>query len=125
MGRGGGGSRAKGGGGGGGAATSSNASAGAQGGGGGIGQKDLEKAFDASPGAKDNFVHLADFRDKLGGTRAQQDAAIRQGQLDGKFTLDPHEGLYNTKRYLENAARYKAAAIPNKHGKVFEYISRR
>lgn len=118
MGRGGGGSRGRGGGGGGGASSPSS--------GGGITPAAMDKAFDASPGAKDNFVTLADFRERLGGTRAEQDAAIRQGRLEGKFTLDTHEGLFNTARYEANRERYRAASVPQPgSSKPFIYISRR
>lgn len=50
-------------------------------------------AFDASPGHRDNFVSLADLRERMGGTRAEQDAAILAAARAGRISLDSHEGL--------------------------------
>lgn len=88
----------------------------------------MDKAFDASRGAKDNQVFLADFRAKLGGTRESQDAAIRQGVRDGKFSLDTHEGLHETTYYRENRDRLRAGSLSQGNRgdtKPYMYISRR
>lgn len=50
------------------------------------------QAFQAAPGANSNFVNMADMRDRLGGTRAEQDVAILQAVRSGKLTLETHEG---------------------------------
>jgi hypothetical protein len=82
----------------------------------------VAKAFDSSPGAaRHNWVSLADLRDRLGGTREQQDRAIRAAVDSNRFTLDTHEG-----RHGPLTDRQIAATIKQRHGeKPFAYIARR
>jgi hypothetical protein len=86
---------------------------------GGITPQTFNAAFDSSPGAKLNVVRLDHFREKLGGTREQQDAAIRTMQLSGHYALDSHEGFTQG---LPPSAR--AAAI-HQGGSQLAYIARR
>jgi hypothetical protein len=68
-------------------------------------------AMEASPGASQNHVDLADLRDRLGGTRAEQDAAIKKAWQDGKLTLNSSEGRFAQGQFgltdrTKNAALY-------------------
>jgi hypothetical protein len=91
---------------------------------GGYSEAHFNAAFDKSPGAKDDLVTLADFRSALGGTRAEQDAAIRQARIAGKFSLDTHEGLFESSRFQANRAKIMDATI-TESGSRYVYISRR
>jgi hypothetical protein len=65
------------------------------------------RALEASPGAVgDNFVKLSDLRDRMGGTRAEQDAAIRQAVNERLVSLNSHEGMAG-----RQSPEMKAAAI--------------
>lgn len=74
-------------------------------------------ALEASPGARNNFVTLADLRDRLGGTRAEQDVAIRQAIREGRVTLEVHEGNVGNL-----SQRMKDAAIRQGDATRFVYI---
>lgn len=86
--------------------------------------KRFDRAYSKSPGAKDDFVKLADIRARLGGTRESQDAAIRKMRVSGKYTLDTHEGLHTSPKFKADRERIMAAAITER-GSRFVYISRR
>jgi hypothetical protein len=64
------------------------------------------QALESSPGIRDNFVNMADLRERLGGTRAEQDAAIIRSVRDGKITMERSENLTRP-----ITAREKAAAL--------------
>jgi hypothetical protein len=122
MGRGGGSRGAKGGGGG------SAATAAKSDGGGGLGgtsitatqfQSAFSKADATGKYAGENLVSLDKFRATLGGTRAEQDAAIRAMRVSGKYGLSTHEGLHGSV-----TASQKDASI-GEAGSRYVYISRR
>lgn len=108
--------RGRGGGGGGGGGKG-----GGKAGGGGTPLQQLDRAFSQSKGASNNLVSLDEFRSKLGGTRASQDAAIREGRVARQYTLETHEGLLRPP-----TASQKAASIPGPQGeRAFVYIVKR
>ena len=87
----------------------------------------MDRAFGRSPGAKDNYVALADLRRNLGGIRPVQDLLIRRARQAGTHSLDSYEG--QTYRDLSAAftARVKAikaAAVVDTGGQL-THISRR
>jgi hypothetical protein len=82
------------------------------------------KAFDASPGAaRANFVKLSDLRERLGGTREEQDAWIRRERIAGRFSLDTHDGVHGKLSDRDRAAAVVEGSADRPTRMI--YISRR
>lgn len=72
----------------------------------------IHAAFHVSPGRKDNFVSLADLREKTGLSRERFDAAFRELQKRRVLSGEVHEGLFTKTGF--DIKRHTAGGIPQK-----------
>jgi hypothetical protein len=79
----------------------------------------MDEGFDRAPGAKGNFVALADLHKTMPHLSRQEFVAVvNKGRDEGKYSLDSSEGRFSP------TAETKAAAITEGGSKLL-YISRR